>query len=149
MLNEIQQRLVSNAQASIQERMDEIQAEAQLCADEFWSKHLEYREGKEWDKTGRLGIRVRVLRGQVLIIWVRVEFWKPPRGGQWKVNYRDINKGRGYQYSISRLSALGRDWEVMLIEQFEPRFGVMRKELNELATIRKKINEYESNRSKG
>jgi len=145
-LNSVQSEMIDGVRELVEERMLQIKNEAQELADLFWSKHLEHRDEGERDSTGRLGIRVRHRNRQVLIIWVKVEFRRKGRsedGSGWAVNYKDINKGRKPQYSIESLCRLGRDWEAEMVRELEPKFAQWRKELAELAKLRRTVADYE------
>jgi len=128
------EQFVEDLLEAIRVQRQQIAATAEQLADEFWRVHYQVRDTKPYSQWGRLGVRVR-MRGEGVpyIEWYQNTFRKI--GGKRRVISRCFKRGKRPIYPRAEVRPFAKDWELLLFDDLEPKFGRLREDLQYLATV--------------
>jgi hypothetical protein len=135
------QAMVAGIEALAQERLAALAAEAEALAAAFYAQAAQERARRARSQWGRLGVRVRPLRGEraapgaFAIEWF-TRRWANRTGAGAKPFTTYLRRGAGERYPPKAFAAVAEPWEQALAEAFEAQFGELRRLAQSVARLR-------------
>ena len=128
-------RTIETMAANINNEVLRLMIEARKQCDSFWYANEAARDEKlQW----RMGTRVRIYKGALLLEWYKNRFAPGEKPGKKGVYSTFIPKGAGNSHNIQKLKDLClSDWEKEVVEDTEKEYALIRARYNHLSKMKR------------
>ncbi len=141
MIEIVNEQWKSEVSNLLQQETNRLKALARAEVDDFWVTHYKVRESEPFKDWGLLGVRIRDFKYGFGIEWYinsfhgqrgkRVVFSKGLRISKTKL-----------RYSFLDCQGLAKEWELTLAMEKEGVFSDIRRQVNRLNMLRRRVNAY-------
>jgi len=119
--------------AHVENRIEELHDEARVMVDEHWAYYMaESKKRRDFSEKSRIYPRLRETQGAFAIEWYRILKWFKNNAGMWKKKTRYVARGKGDRVNLKRYA---QDWEISVVNEFEDRAKLIRRELTLLTNL--------------